>query len=97
MRPSIEDAKRLQRSRDLGYIHLVWLDQTGFTLAHTDYERRQGRNLEECSVHKWMLLHAVQPRATGWYTFEFDRSGGGTNLVPRRCGSIQPHIASPEC
>src|SRR5258708_38484332 len=79
MRPSIEDAKRLQGSLDLRDTHLVWLDESGFTIAHTDHERHMaGRGqmwrLDDCDLYDW--LQGVDERpvdANGWYTVDITR------------------------
>jgi hypothetical protein len=77
-RPSIEDAKWLQRTLELGHTHLVWLDEGGFVIAHTDDERRKAETrplyLETCPLHWWLTYSTERPvSATGWYTVEMDK------------------------
>jgi hypothetical protein len=68
--------------------HIVWLDDTGFVLAHTDVERAE-IDLDDCVLHNWLLEHgkpsecqendrfwAVRARKTDGYsaTFRSDAS-----------------------
>jgi hypothetical protein len=53
MRPSIDEAKALQSDLGLKDTHVVWLDESGFTMAHTD-EERATINLEDCELHLWL-------------------------------------------
>jgi hypothetical protein len=49
-RPTIEDVKRLQASLSYPDYHIVWFDEDGFVMAHTD-EERATIDLETCSLH----------------------------------------------
>ena len=58
-RMEIEELKSVQRERKLLDVHLVSLDDKGFTIAHTDGERHEaaygGPSLEECELHQAIL------------------------------------------
>ena len=45
--PTIELAKEIQKSLDLYDTHVVWLGETGFTIAHTDEERHHAAVMRE--------------------------------------------------
>src|ERR1700756_4795289 len=99
MRPTIEDAKRHQALHGLGGTHLVWLDETGYTLAHTDHERVCAKAHREdylvtCPVNQWLLHADERPvSANGWYAVDEDR--WPYEFVPLygmcHCGSVNPH------
>lgn len=68
MLPSIAEVKELQRSLRISD-HLVYLDDEGFTIAHTDFERRTLSDLEECPLHQWLWECEDMPVAeSGYYT-----------------------------
>ena len=51
---TIEDAKRVQRDLGLGEAHVVYIDDSGFVMAHTDRERASGMDLADCRYHYWL-------------------------------------------
>ena len=53
--PTIEDLKELQRSLDTLDKHIVYLGETRFVIAHTDFERNSGMDLEDCDLHQDLL------------------------------------------
>ena len=74
---SIADARRVQRDLKLTDVHVAYVCDDGFVLAHTDAERalRAGLTLELCRYHYW-LGQLENPRwapylwefpAPGWY------------------------------
>lgn len=58
-RPTIEELKRIQAEHNLGHLHLVAMDSSGFTMAHTDAERASGEPLDECPYHE--TLEGLEP------------------------------------
>jgi hypothetical protein len=66
-KPTIELAKELQRTYGLQSHHLVWIGEDGFTIAHTDQERRDLLSLEECALHLWLSLISGPPTSVGWH------------------------------
>lgn len=75
---TVEDAKRVQRDLGLTGVHVVYLDGTGFVLAHTDAERAVQLmvSLWECRFHYWLTkLGSAEwvpylwqfPQLPGWY------------------------------
>ena len=112
MRPTIEDAKRLQRSLDLGSIHLVYFGEDGFTIAHTDYERHRAECMkyasesvssvlaQTCDMHKLLVdMEECPVDQVGWYKgFSTPKQYEFYPLYGKcHCGSIQPHLSGPEC
>lgn len=68
MRPSIEEAKDLQDRLKLRETHVIWLDEEGFTIAHTDIERAT-IPLEFCELHCWLVENGLPDEIDepGWY------------------------------
>lgn len=70
--PTIEDLKALQARLDLRSMHVCWLGDTTFVIAHTD-EERASIPLEDCELHQWLLDQDVAPMPVGYYrTFPRD-------------------------
>lgn len=65
-KPDIETVKAIQKRNNLGGVHVVWLGEDGFVLAHTDEERASGMNLEDCEVHKYLEGLSDKPRKQGY-------------------------------
>jgi hypothetical protein len=78
--PTIALAKELQRQMSLNDVHLVWLSEDGFTIAHTDEERLHLDNLEDCLLHQALSVGPLDVD-TGWYRIV---SGGESayNIMP---------------
>jgi hypothetical protein len=55
-RPAISEIVALQQRLNMADTHIVWLDDSGFTLAHTD-EERATIDLEDCGLHLWLMEH----------------------------------------
>jgi hypothetical protein len=64
--PTIEDLKALQERLDMKDVHVCWLGDTTFVIAHTD-EERASIPLEECELHQWLLSLASAPEPVGYY------------------------------
>lgn len=72
---TVADAVRVQR--DLGIAdHVVYLHESGFVMAHTDWERENIRDLTGCRFHywlskldspEWVPYLWVFPQVPGWY------------------------------
>jgi len=54
-RPSVEELKDLQRTRVLTDAHVVYVDERGFVISHTDAERDRLDDLEECRPHQFLF------------------------------------------
>ena len=52
-------------------VHLVWVGDEGFTVAHTDDERanlgRAEHELAACELHRWLLSLDGPPESVGLY------------------------------
>lgn len=113
MRPTIDDAKRLQRSMDLGDIHLVYFAEDGFTIAHTDYERHRAKCMKYASeslfsvLESFCDLHRILQNMDECPVDQFGWYKGGL-VAPSeygffplygkcKCGSIQPHLSIEAC
>jgi hypothetical protein len=66
-RLTIDELRDIQRARDLLDAHVVSIDADGFTIAHTDAERKAGA-LEDCSLHQWLLREGLPECGPGLYT-----------------------------
>lgn len=64
--PTIEDLKALQARLGLRDVHVCWLGETEFVIAHTD-EERATIPLEECGLHLWLTDLAAAPERPGYY------------------------------
>jgi hypothetical protein len=51
-RPTIEDVRELQSRIGRRDRHVIWFDEDGFVIAHTDEERASLAHLEECELHQ---------------------------------------------
>ena len=69
-RPSIDDVRDLQRSLGLLDTHIIYLDEEGFVIAHTDVERlhKSRTPLEECPLHKKASAWTYSPLGPGYFT-----------------------------
>lgn len=65
--PSIEAVKALQKRLNLLEVHIVWLGPSGFVIAHTDEERAQDFDLEDCDLHGWLSESGEPPAVAGYY------------------------------
>lgn len=70
---TLEDLIALQAKLGLTDVHLVWIGETGFAIAHTDAERKLASSpLEDCSLHQELLSLNGPPRPLGiWKTQGF--------------------------
>jgi hypothetical protein len=70
-RPTIEDAKAVQRLIRKPDCHIVWFDEQGFEMAHTDAERAQvcdSWQLTDCDLHIRLCEGDRMPVPhPGWY------------------------------
>lgn len=67
MRPSVGETVEFQKRLGLRDVHVVYLDETGFTIAHTDHER-ETIPLVECPLHRWLTEQGGRPVAeSGFY------------------------------
>lgn len=64
--PTIEDLKALQARLDLRDVHVCWLGEAGFVIAHTD-EERASIPLETCELHRWLTDLDLAPMPVGYY------------------------------
>ena len=64
--PTIESVKALQRNLNLRDVHVVWLGESTFVIAHTD-EERATIPLEQCALHQWLLDVDNAPHEPGYY------------------------------
>lgn len=62
---TLEEVIAYQAAHDLGHVHVAWLGDTGFHLAHTATERAAGLNTEACDVHCWLAADEPDPDAIG--------------------------------
>lgn len=62
----ITELKALQSRLNLGGVHLVWLGQHSFAIAHTDEERATG-DLGDCELHEWLTDCYKPPFDPGYY------------------------------
>lgn len=69
-RPTIDDVRDLQRSTGLLDVHIIYLDEEGFVIAHTDVERlHKGKTpLEECPLHIKASTWPEMPLGPGYFT-----------------------------
>lgn len=68
LRPTIDDAKMLQAMMGLGERHVIFTDDHGFVMAHTDAERAQGKAaMHNCPTHREWGSYFSNPVAPGWY------------------------------
>lgn len=51
---TLEDLIDLQAERDIKDIHLVYIGDDGFRIAHTDSERASETSLWECGLHEYL-------------------------------------------
>lgn len=75
-RLTIEQLRDLQDHFDLGDRHLVDLQPSGFTIAHTDAERASGQPLEACHLHLTLARGAAAVRRPGVYVATLRRREG---------------------
>ncbi len=76
----IDKLKAIQRRLNLGGVHLVWLGEHGFAIAHTD-EERATIDLHDCELHK--RLGRAAPEGTGYYIVTPNPDGGyGFDFTP---------------
>jgi len=64
--PTIEDLKALQARLDMRDVHICWLGDTTFVIAHTD-EERASIDLESCELHLWLLGLSSAPASSGYW------------------------------
>jgi len=64
---TVDEVVALQAAQGLGHVHVVWLGDRGFAMAHTDYERAMGAPLEMCRIHQWLTEHPGPPAPVGVY------------------------------
>lgn len=60
-RPTIDDVKALQAKLGVPD-HVVWSDEQGFVIAHTD-EERATIDLHDCPLHQWLTGLGGPPEA----------------------------------
>lgn len=77
----IEDAKRVQRDLGLGAVHVFYIEESGFVMAHTDAERASGMDLRDCEVHE-ILADAgdLWARPYGWWQLDDEYAVKGIAL-----------------
>jgi hypothetical protein len=73
-RPSIEDLKQIQKSIKLLESHIVYLDEQGFVIAHTDEERHYAAVMRE-GLENICELHQSLARAESLERIDADASG----------------------
>lgn len=59
--PSIEDLKKIQADESLLDVHVVYLSEARFVIAHTDNERKSGMDLQHCKLHQWLVNSDFPP------------------------------------
>lgn len=64
--PSIDDLKALQARFNLCDVHIVWVGESWFVVAHTD-EERATISLKDCELHRWLHDLSGPPEKTGYY------------------------------
>jgi hypothetical protein len=64
--PTIESVKALQLNLGLPEVHVVWLGESTFVIAHTE-EERATIPLEQCTLHQWLLDIDNAPHEPGYY------------------------------
>jgi hypothetical protein len=72
---SIDEAKDLQKRLGLGHIHIAYLTDAEFFMAHPDWERESGEDLYDCWVHYWLTDHEPGKLPTGWFKVLLNDSG----------------------
>lgn len=65
---NVESLRAIQRDMGLEMVHLVYVGERHFTVAHTDAERAAAADLTECPLHEWLVGLAGPPEAVGIYT-----------------------------
>ena len=66
-RLSVFELCEYQKKRELPNSHLVSLDETGFTIAHTEHEREMEMDLTKCGLHTWLDSQDGPPEEPGIY------------------------------
>lgn len=64
--PTIEDLKALQARLDMRDVHVCWLGDSEFVIAHTD-EERATIPLDECDLLLWLMDLSGAPEPVGYY------------------------------
>lgn len=79
---TIEDLMNLQASINSGHVHIVYIGEKGWTIAHTDDERAEGFDvLLDCDLNDWLEGFETQPVPTGIYA-ALEEEWDGWELVP---------------
>jgi hypothetical protein len=64
---TLEELLMLQQAMKLGHVHVAAINETDFTLAHTDHERATGTNTPDCRIHQWLAGMDEAPAPVGLY------------------------------
>lgn len=69
---TIADARRVQRDLGLGSVHVYYVSEDGFVLAHTDAERAAGAVLEDCPAHRSLCsgIELLLEHGPGWWSWQ---------------------------
>jgi len=65
---TIDEVKDVQARLGYNNWHVVWLGESGFTIAHTDAERATGLPLWDCPLHGYLEGLDGPPRLPGLYS-----------------------------
>lgn len=87
----VEDLKRIQRERDLGHVHVVFVGEEQANIAHTDAERAEheggGARLDECPFHL-AIGEAFGPPATPGFVYVVEKHVNDAVSESRRSNFI---------
>lgn len=64
---TLDEVVAFQRAMGLTDTHVVALEPEQFNLAHTQFERDCGMDLEQCPVHMWLNSYGGPPAEPGIY------------------------------
>ena len=72
---NLEQLITVQRLSQLGNVHLAYIGEHGFLIAHTDFERDQNIPLQMCHLHQWLENRAGPPAPVGVYIATNEQDG----------------------
>lgn len=82
---TIDELIELQARINSGHVHVVWLGEDEFTIAHTDWEREEGFDaILDCDLTDWLESFEEAPGSVGIYAAFEDPgvTGDGWELIP---------------
>lgn len=81
---TIEELIAVQTSIDSGHVHIVYISEKGWVIAHTDDERAEGFDaLLDCDLNDWLESFETQPVPTGIYAAVYiEEEWEGWELIP---------------